>query len=77
MDDLQTNPAEKSTRMQTAVCWQCGEELLCFEYVVCCTGTLFHICPQCEEKMQAENETEETAESAPQATAGQADDPQP
>lgn len=48
------SPAEKSPNMIKAVCWQCGEELMCNEYVVCCTGTLFHICPACEEKANEE-----------------------
>lgn len=42
------SPAVRSAAMCKAVCWECGQDLECFEYIVCCTGTLFHICPACE-----------------------------
>jgi hypothetical protein len=35
-----------------AVCWECGAERLCVEYVVCCTGTMFHVCPECLAKLE-------------------------
>ncbi len=47
------------TRLPTmvkSVCWECGEDKDCIEYTVCCTGTLFHICPDCEKKVQARDE---------------------
>ncbi|MFO0944443.1 MAG: hypothetical protein U1D30_00625 [Planctomycetota bacterium] len=46
------SPAEKQPNMRQGTCWECGEELLCNEYVVCCTGTVFHVCPDCENKVQ-------------------------
>lgn len=57
MDQFENSaPAQKSPNMQKAVCWECGRELMCHEYIVCCTGTMFHICPECEEKTNAEDE---------------------
>jgi hypothetical protein len=50
--------AEPSGTMVTAVCWECGQELLCREYVVCCTGTVFHICPDCEARLDSNDEVE-------------------
>ena len=64
----EATPAAKSGMMGEAVCWECGEKRQCYEYVVCCTGTLFHICPECEEKT---NEKPSCAvESEPKAEAG-------
>lgn len=45
-------PAEKSGQMVEAVCWECGAKVLCNEFIVCCTGTMFHICPDCEAKVE-------------------------
>ena len=42
--------AERQPNTTTAVCWECGEKVECIEYIVCCTGTVFHICPACEQK---------------------------
>jgi len=38
--------------MVLAPCWECGETTLCFEHLVCCTGTRFHTCPECREKIE-------------------------
>lgn len=59
-------PAQKQTTMRQAVCWDCGLETECFEYVVCCTGTLFHLCPACEAKGDEEDDdtTETPGDSA-------------
>lgn len=48
----QATPAEMQSEMRVATCWECGQELECFEYIVCCTGTVFHVCPICREKAQ-------------------------
>lgn len=50
----EATPALKCETMTDAVCWECGNRLVCHEYVVCCTGTLFHICPDCEAKVRGE-----------------------
>lgn len=44
-------PAERQGSVAVGVCWECGREVLCQEYVVCCTGTIFHICPDCEARV--------------------------
>ena len=31
-----------------AKCWECGIVKMCFEHIVCCTGTHFHTCPNVE-----------------------------
>lgn len=52
MDTLENaSPAEKQPNMRVGTCWECGEVLPCHEYVVCCTGTVFHVCPACENKV--------------------------
>ena len=43
-----------------AICWECGEKTTCFEYIVCCTGTVFHLCPACETRVQAKESAAET-----------------
>ena len=55
-----TNPAERQPEVVEAVCWECGERKECHEYVVCCTGTLFHLCDACEEKVREKPEVCET-----------------
>ena len=52
-------PAVRSAQMTEAVCWECGRRLFCHEYIVCCTGTLFHICPECEEKTNSQDDASE------------------
>ena len=49
----QASNAARQEGLKKAVCWECGQDLECIEYVVCCTGTMFHICPACEEKVNA------------------------
>lgn len=54
-----TAAAEKSPNMTEGVCWECGKHLLCNEYIVCCTGTIFHICPECEAKVNERDSSSE------------------
>jgi hypothetical protein len=42
--------------MVLAQCWDCGETKLCFEHLVCCTGTRFHTCPKCRLKIEGKAE---------------------
>lgn len=60
MDLSELLPAERQPTIMEAVCWECGERTMCAEYVVCCTGTMFHICPACEAKACGTAEPEET-----------------
>ena len=39
--------------MVMAQCWECGTKKLCYEHLVCCTGTRFHTCPECRKAMEA------------------------
>lgn len=65
MDTFENSvPAERQPTMRVGVCWECGAEILCHEYVVCCTGTVFHICPACEEKVRADEGTDAAPEPA-------------
>jgi hypothetical protein len=41
------SPPHEQTEKVVAKCWECGEVKLCFEHIVCCTGTHFHTCPAC------------------------------
>lgn len=43
--------AEPQKELVLAKCWECGETTLCIEYLVCCTGTRFHACHDCKEKI--------------------------
>jgi hypothetical protein len=54
-----TTPAERQETVVDAVCWECGERKECYEYIVCCTGTLFHLCAACEERVQADGASPE------------------
>jgi hypothetical protein len=52
MDNLEaSNPPQKQEEMVQAQCWECGEHKICYEYIVCCTGTRFHTCKDCEERL--------------------------
>jgi hypothetical protein len=42
--------AVRQPNMGMGICWECGEERLCYEFVVCCAGTIFRLCPECEAK---------------------------
>lgn len=55
MDNFEAsqNPQEQSDLI-TTICWNCGENKICKEYIICCTGTKFHNCLECEIKL-AEN----------------------
>jgi hypothetical protein len=44
-------PWQEQPQMVQAQCWECGEMKLCFEHLVCCTGTHFHTCPGCRQKI--------------------------
>lgn len=43
--------AEPQKELVLAKCWECGITKLCIEYIVCCTGTHFHACLDCKEKI--------------------------
>lgn len=60
----QATPAQQQSEMRMAVCWECGKTLECFEYIVCCTGTIFHVCPDCQEKVEANPAEQNAAISA-------------
>lgn len=58
MDHVESaNAAVKSPGLASAICWECGENRECYEYVVCCTGTLFHICPICEDRVNRRDQS--------------------
>lgn len=42
-------PPQEQPEMVLAACWECGDTKLCFEHLVCSTGTRFHTCPECRE----------------------------
>jgi hypothetical protein len=41
------SPPHEQPEKVLAKCWECGEVKMCFEHIVCCTGTRFHTCPAC------------------------------
>ena len=45
-------PPQEQPDMVQAQCWECGETKLCFEHLVCCTGTPFHTCPECRKQIE-------------------------
>ncbi|MCH9653437.1 MAG: hypothetical protein K0U86_05115 [Planctomycetes bacterium] len=45
--------AEEQMEMVMAKCWECGEKKLCYEHLVCCTGTRFHTCPECRKEIES------------------------
>ncbi len=47
-----TLPQEQPEMVQ-AQCWECGETKLCYEHLVCCTGTRFHTCPECRKEIES------------------------
>ena len=49
-------PPERQPELVEAVCWECGAHRPCFEYVVCCTGTTFHVCQACEEQVRSRDD---------------------
>ncbi len=32
-------PPQEQPEMVLAQCWECGEKKMCYEHLVCCTGT--------------------------------------
>jgi hypothetical protein len=57
MDSFESaSPPTRGPEMVEAVCWECGDRRTCFEYVVCCTGTTFHVCQACEDRVRAEDD---------------------
>lgn len=44
-------PPQLSEDKVIAKCWECLQTLECTEYVVCCTGTMFHYCDECLKKL--------------------------
>ena len=47
-------PPTRQPELVEAVCWECGATGKCFEYIVCCTGTTFHVCEACEDRVRAD-----------------------
>jgi len=41
------SPPQESEDKVVAKCWECLKTLECTEYIVCCTGTMFHYCEKC------------------------------
>jgi len=55
MDNFEAaNAPQRQPEMVVSKCWECGKEKECIEYIVCCTGTKFYTCPECEKKIQEE-----------------------
>ncbi len=46
------SPPQEQPDMIQAACWECGRNKMCYEYIICCTGTHFHACPECREILQ-------------------------
>lgn len=44
-------PPQEQPELILAQCWECGESKICYEHIVCCTGTRFHTCLECREKI--------------------------
>ena len=47
------SPPQEQTEMVVARCWECGELKVCYEHVVCCTGTRFHTCKACRDEIES------------------------
>jgi len=45
-------PPQEQPEMVLAQCWECGEKKMCYEHLVCCTGTRFHTCPECRKEIE-------------------------
>lgn len=45
-------PPQEQPEKVLAVCWECGEQKMCFEHLVCCTGTRFHTCLECRAEIE-------------------------
>jgi len=46
-----TPPTEQEEKI-VSKCWECEEEKLCFEFIVCCTGTHFYVCDECRKEIE-------------------------
>lgn len=46
------SPPQEQPDMVIAQCWECGTVALCYEHLVCCTGTRFHTCPGCRQRIE-------------------------
>jgi hypothetical protein len=66
MDRLESvAPSERQAQLVEATCWECGKRFQCFEYVVCCTGTTFHVCEACEERLRGRDDAACPTDAAP------------
>lgn len=45
--------ADEDNVLEEATCWECWQQKECVRYTVCCTGTIFHICKECQEKVKS------------------------
>lgn len=45
------NYAQEQEHPVLSECWECGQEKMCIEYIVCCTGTKFYTCLECKNKL--------------------------
>lgn len=56
MDNFEAaNAPQQQPQRVVSKCWECGEEKECIEYIVCCTGTKFYTCPECQKKIEEED----------------------
>lgn len=50
MDTFESaSPPQEQPELVFANCWECGQAKMCYEHIVCCTGTHFHTCAECRE----------------------------
>lgn len=47
--------AQEQEELVFNICWECGEKKMCLEHIVCCTGTKFHTCLDCKNKILNQN----------------------
>jgi hypothetical protein len=45
------SPPQEQSEKVLAKCWNCEKNILCTEYIVCCTGTMLHYCDVCLKEM--------------------------
>jgi hypothetical protein len=46
-------PPQEQLELVEALCWECGRMRLCYEHLVCCTGSQIHTCAECRTVIQA------------------------
>jgi len=46
-------PPQEQAELVLAPCWECGRTRLCYEHLVCCTGSQIHTCPECRAIIEA------------------------